>query len=101
PPCRPESSLFPYTTLFRSRRRVNGKALVAAAALALGARKRIFLVRLGMQEHRKILADGLEALADHLFGRGADDHVVLVLHRQARSEEHTSELQSRVDLVCR
>ena len=61
---------------------MHGEALVAAAALALGARERVFLVRLRMQEHREILADGLEAEPFHLFRRGADDHVVLVLQRQ-------------------
>src|SRR5438067_7299398 len=54
----PRSTLFPYTTLFRSRR---------AAPEQIARRRR------------------------------HDDHV----RREIRSEEHTSELQSRFDLVCR
>src|SRR5438105_13164174 len=63
----PRSTLFPYTTLFRSRRR--------------GDRGRG--------------AQGGRGPADDRHGRRG--HLV----RAVRSEEHTSELQSRVDLVCR
>jgi hypothetical protein len=35
-----------------------------------------------MEEDRKILADRLEALGDHLLGRGADHDVVALLDRQ-------------------
>src|SRR5438105_6827439 len=63
----PTSTLFPYTTLFRS------KVPVDAAVLEKDARLHA--------------PDGPEV---HL-GKGSD----------RRSEEHTSELQSRVDLVCR
>src|SRR5947207_10210094 len=59
----PRSTLFPYTTLFRSQ--------VLAMAEEL---------------HRR--ADDVVALLDE-YGRGD------------RSEEHTSELQSHSDLVCR
>src|SRR5438105_7052712 len=65
----PRSTLFPYTTLFRS--------LFAPQPLELLA-----------QPPRTLGSDVLRA------GRGADG-------RHTRSEEHTSELQSRVDLVCR
>src|SRR5947207_7879597 len=59
----PSSTLFPYTTLFRSVRVELAHDLVAE-----------------------------------------DDHVLAVVHvdaREDRSEEHTSELQSHSDLVCR
>src|SRR3989442_2630616 len=62
----PRSTLFPYTTLFRS-------------AQALGQRL-------------------LHAARDHVHARAcreAQDH------GHGRSEEHTSELQSRPHLVCR
>src|SRR2546430_13642900 len=62
----PRSTLFPYTTLFRSP----------------GFRSRLARPR-----------DGPEA--PHLFARG------LIERRQERSEEHTSELQSQSNLVCR
>src|SRR5438067_8790870 len=68
----PKTTLFPYTTLFRSsglrRRR---RAAAAVADLAEVARGRV--VR----------------------------HGHAPLQRDPRSEEHTSELQSRFDLVCR
>src|SRR5438477_9041577 len=61
----PRSTLFPYTTLFRSD-------------LDLGGAH----VQRGLLEHA-----GHRRQADHRFLR--------------RSEEHTSELQSHVNLVCR
>ena len=54
------------------------EAVVAAPALALGARERVFLARLGMQEHREIAADRAKAVARHLLGRRADDDIVAV-----------------------
>src|SRR5438105_12633136 len=72
------STLFPYTTLFRS-------VLVAAALNSSG-------VSLSAPGSRLRIASRAEASSTTLFiSRG------LV----PRSEEHTSELQSRVDLVCR
>src|SRR5438477_7605240 len=60
----PRSTLFPYTTLFRSFfASVEASARTAAAALASSARRRT--------------------------------------KASVRSEEHTSELQSHVNLVCR
>src|SRR5438105_12321333 len=56
----PTSTLFPYTTLFRS----------------------------SGHRHRAAFRSGLDPMIDRIF-------------QQRRSEEHTSELQSRVDLVCR
>src|SRR2546422_7141770 len=57
----PRSTLFPYTTLFRSP------------------------------------LEGLEAVAQRLLGHQLHRRV----QRGVRSEEHTSELQSRLHLVCR
>src|SRR3712207_6937552 len=80
----PRSTLFPYTTLFRSR----------------GARR---LLRPGPGAVRRLLRPDARAvlLPDRRVGRarpGAGDDQVRDLHR---SEEHTSELQSRQYLVCR
>src|SRR3712207_7728610 len=72
----PRSTLFPYTTLFRSR---------------LGAGH----VRDGPLGRGVVLQ--VEQLARDEAGRGPRDHDGGV----ARSEEHTSELQSRQYLVCR
>src|SRR3712207_9250128 len=96
----PRSTLFPYTTLFRSRARAQHHvvapadfpALLAGADHPLGAieeRSRIASLRL----HVEVWVAELAA-ADHRPDHGARP-------REARSEEHTSELQSRQYLVCR
>src|SRR5699024_12812907 len=79
----PSPTLFPYTTLFRSDERPLGQGAV-------------MLSRDGWQLVMAAL-EGDEASRDAAFD---------VLQRRAppawlRSEEHTSELQSRFDLVCR
>src|SRR3712207_7477729 len=74
----PRSTLFPYTTLFRSHRRAGGRTAARPAAAAYSSRvprspcpaiQTLFRLRLRW--------------------------------RKPRSEEHTSELQSRQYLVCR
>src|SRR5947209_13954605 len=77
----PRSTLFPYTTLFRSRSRGRGKCRQApsapggmAAPVGAGSRQR---------------------------GVGGPDRDALDEQAGGRSEEHTSELQSRQYLVCR
>src|SRR5688572_31845392 len=85
---RPRSStLFPYTTLFRS-------------ALVVGDHAD----GLVLEFHHAI--DARPALgAQHLVLDHGDPRVVVDLargqHRGRRSEEHTSELQSQSNLVCR
>src|SRR3712207_8299354 len=82
----PRSTLFPYTTLFRSLGRGGGVLLAAqphARRRARGPRGD------GDRDGR---ADGVRGLVPPRRARGAADH---------RSEEHTSELQSRQYLVCR
>src|SRR3712207_7651000 len=74
----PRSTLFPYTTLFRSEQ----KETVDADAVAHTRQ---------LQDHRHVPEDQL-----YEQRRVADD-----LDVGARSEEHTSELQSRQYLVCR
>src|SRR3712207_7539226 len=75
----PRSTLFPYTTLFRS---------VAGRGLDLVERRR----------HARHVGVGVE---DHLGREPADEVARVVLAVGGRSEEHTSELQSRQYLVCR
>src|SRR3712207_8572611 len=77
----PRSTLFPYTTLFRSAPLVDDA---------------------DDQEQRA----GRQAVVDHLRDRAGDAGLVEredTQHHEAhvRSEEHTSELQSRQYLVCR
>src|SRR5690242_21421192 len=87
----PSSTLFPYTTLFRSMlvaRR--GSSLVSDFG---GAGKYVPLLA-GI-----FLIAGLASLA--LPGMSPFVSEFLVLIGTFRSEEHTSELQSHVNLVCR
>src|SRR2546422_2878496 len=74
----PRSTLFPYTTLFRSDTADVNATVGQVAALA----------RQG-SEIVRITVDRDEAA-------GAVPHI-----KDKRSEEHTSELQSRLHLVCR
>src|SRR2546429_1771768 len=74
----PRSTLFPYTTLFRSpatKRRQQIAALNRLPGFAI----------------------------PHSRGSGEDSNRPLLCHLKGdcRSEEHTSELQSRLHLVCR
>src|SRR5438067_3929041 len=77
----PRSTLFPYTTLFRSQ-----QDLVAFDGPELAA-------------HLHVAAQRPRLAADFVGGAIADGAQIDA--RERRSEEHTSELQSRFDLVCR
>src|SRR3712207_7418230 len=82
----PRSTLFPYTTLFRSRSALlanientaRSRATIAARALESG-----------------------EGLSNSYVVQLTLDGVVVIIRTDSRSEEHTSELQSRQYLVCR
>src|SRR5207248_3558209 len=80
----PRSTLFPYTTLFRSLQSQTASASNAA------------------------LESGVQAVFDPQFGMGksktrmfAWSTMTAKFVNSSRSEEHTSELQSPYDLVCR
>src|SRR3712207_7001744 len=87
----PRSTLFPYTTLFRSVEH----ELQLECAEEVGVEDAAAVVQLDLggplAQHPQLIADSLQALA------GAE-HAHPPVHR---SEEHTSELQSRQYLVCR
>src|SRR5260370_14843891 len=68
----PRSTLFPYTTLFRSH---ISRSTMAAPAISYVPQKSF-----------RVLSESDSALG---------------LDRPSRSEEHTSELQSHLNLVCR
>src|SRR3712207_7317859 len=95
----PRSTLFPYTTLFRSIRvlvehRVGLRPGVEAKPDAEGVALRHSPVD---DPHHLAPARALcrqSDLAAGMMGRLEDEHIM-------RSEEHTSELQSRQYLVCR
>src|SRR5256885_10880289 len=83
----PRSTLFPYTTLFRSRGPVRTLEVlrdfsgILTHSLCSEALLKQFLLLL-----REIIGV---------------NRAVIFLRKQARSEEHTSELQSPCNLVCR
>src|SRR3712207_8125198 len=87
----PRSTLFPYTTLFRSRRGLrqsDGRRGTRPAA----RRKSVYLGQRRRQRSGRRPRAASEK-ARLRFGRN--------LRHDKRSEEHTSELQSRQYLVCR
>src|SRR3712207_7773273 len=86
----PRSTLFPYTTLFRSRARILGDGCDEPRAFVVPAEERADGL---ISRHYARLQQEMRVLGAHV------EH----LHRDvpARSEEHTSELQSRQYLVCR
>src|SRR5437016_10656311 len=80
----PRSTLFPYTTLFRSLESLGGKTDTR--------RRHLFLVRRSAAPARPAIcrARPQDASSGFAFAVG-----------RCRSEEHTSELQSLTNLVCR
>src|SRR3712207_7792547 len=84
----PRSTLFPYTTLFRSVLPLALRRLERARGKAHG--------RDASRDDRALQGDGLL----HLAGDVPAD-VRSRPRLRSRSEEHTSELQSRQYLVCR
>src|SRR5207253_8744800 len=85
----PSSTLFPYTTLFRSQPDQNApphqgqfhRTLISAKRQASGSGDREEAGDVYLRAQRRVVLPRYE--------------------RQVRSEEHTSELQSRGHLVCR
>src|SRR5699024_12590786 len=55
----------------------------------------------GGPDKDSILSDTLEAVLGSIYLSHGMETARAVVHRILRSEEHTSELQSRFDLVCR
>src|SRR5207247_10313603 len=76
----PRSTLFPYTTLFRS-------STLMSLPLSVSSLMKSALILVVIQP--SVIASPVVPATS------------FVLRQAARSEEHTSELQSRVDLVCR
>src|SRR5207247_8880628 len=90
----PISTLFPYTTLFRS----SDEELLERRISTLGLRlEDTALQSLIQQLHDELSAKGLVFHPPCHIG----DEWFVPIGIPVRSEEHTSELQSRVDLVCR
>src|SRR5437868_12720555 len=91
PPC---STLFPYTTLFRSR-------LVYKTQVFVNHEGDLYRTRV---THSIEVAQIARSVALALRLNEALTEAICLAHdlgHTPRSEEHTSELQSRFDLVCR
>src|SRR5690349_22382423 len=86
----PRSTLFPYTTLFRSSNRTRDERRVRTSAGAV-------LGPWATASGRELATRRLAAAVSQL----RSGHALTGVHMKRRSEEHTSELQSRRDLVCR
>src|SRR2546430_8378396 len=78
----PRSTLFPYTTLFRS---IEDQVVEKDRGERIG-------------EVRRLEAEEKARISDAMFAELAE---LLAGHDVGRSEEHTSELQSQSNLVCR
>src|SRR5256885_12833659 len=89
----PRSTLFPYTTLFRS--------------VKCGGYGRLRLEQIEAGLDQQHIYAGIDE-RDHLLGVGFGhliktytEQMVALINAGVRSEEHTSELQSPCNLVCR
>src|SRR5256885_3312216 len=95
----PRSTLFPYTTLFRSMERIASRAGASKVSLYKRWPSRAELVVAALRHQRREPEQAPDT--------GSLREDVLTLLRRAaarldgRSEEHTSELQSPCNLVCR
>src|SRR5690606_40986321 len=78
----PGSTLFPYTTLFRSRRSTSANDPSGS-------------------QSRSTVASGPTTLTIRARARSSEQPTTAGRKPCSRSEEHTSELQSREKLVCR
>src|SRR5438132_4449506 len=81
----PRSTLFPYTTLFRST------VMKGGAEMKISKRAGSYMTVRELVEEV-----GRDAVRYFFLMRRGDSHL-----EEVRSEEHTSELQSHSDLVCR
>src|SRR3712207_8182911 len=93
----PRSTLFPYTTLFRSASKVHLKELAQQLGLSQATVSR------ALNGHEAISATTRQrvAAAAREFGYSPNPSARRLATGRVRSEEHTSELQSRQYLVCR
>src|SRR5207247_4935913 len=89
-------NLFPYTTLFRSRNELISSPSVGTIQASVSATTATF--RPALETPAEIRWDHRNLAGAERTGGVAGGASVATL---IRSEEHTSELQSRVELVCR
>src|SRR2546422_9014859 len=96
----PRSTLFPYTTLFRSRGRYYG---VGMTVIARGEHTVVMSPYVGTPAYKAGIRPGdvIVKIDDKPAQGLSSSEIADLLRGSRRSEEHTSELQSRLHLVCR
>src|SRR3712207_8453815 len=90
----PRSTLFPYTTLFRS-------ASVCVATWPPALNIFLNLIERGKIDESRRLSSGALMEFERIYPLDATFDTLADAPEEIRSEEHTSELQSRQYLVCR
>src|SRR5699024_11360970 len=96
-----QTSLFPYTTLFRSEKRRTNIQLNAQRGRNFEQKNfSVFSGQFSYAEEQVTLRtkQGTRIRVDAIGLEKETDRIVIY---EYRSEEHTSELQSRFDIVCR
>src|SRR5690606_41890227 len=97
-PCPQKTTLFPSTTLFRSDDPHFKARFLPQRMGAIGEMGRGHEIAWRVREIARQVG---AARADPASRHGAVEFGRVALRRHGRSEEHTSELQSRENLVCR
>src|SRR5437762_9952156 len=93
-PRQPKSTLFPYTTLFRSNAKINGNSVTVVDYYDPNGGE----IQIEIPEGVRLQEAAQDYFARYQKARRALDAIA---YREKRSEEHTSELQSPMYLVCR
>src|SRR5690242_21333790 len=94
----PRSTLFPYTTLFRSRRVCGGRH---GSGREPGSGSDWFRLAGFWESYARIRQPLSAGSRSDDSGAAASAAAAIGADSLSRSEEHTSELQSHVNLVCR
>src|SRR5207248_11248286 len=94
----PRSTLFPYTTLFRSGRYRGKDVTIQDVFEAVGSHAAGSMTDNEVHALESVACPGAGACGGHFT---ANTMATALDFLGVRSEEHTSELQSPYDLVCR
>src|SRR3712207_7755702 len=94
----PRSTLFPYTTLFRSNLRCD--VFLFGAMMSLSRPKNLRDLKASGWKSRSV-KDEIRNNFTRMLAENVELFPGIVGYENTRSEEHTSELQSRQYLVCR
>src|SRR5437762_8188293 len=86
---------FPSTSLSVSRTTDNMKTILSLVALGAVA------VRLCYAQSQPILGEDTVKVSEHVWAIMGFPNIAIIVGSSGRSEEHTSELQSPMYLVCR